>query len=59
MSLQNKFQRVGLVTLAAMMVLSGPALLAQKKKSDKSDKSDKQTLPDAPAVIWREPVCGT
>src|SRR5437588_8443308 len=53
MDLQNKFRRLGLVTLVAIVLLAGPALLAQKKKGDKTDK---QTLPDAPAVIWREPA---
>jgi len=53
MQLKNKFRRWGLKTLVAVIALSGSALLAQKNKSAKTDK---QTLPDAPAVIWREPA---
>src|SRR2546422_4170083 len=53
MHLQNTFRRLGLKTLVAIMALSGSALLAQKNKSAKTDK---QTLPEAPAVIWREPA---
>jgi hypothetical protein len=36
-----------------VIAVSGSVLLAQKGKSDKKDK---QTLPDAPAVLWREPT---
>jgi hypothetical protein len=53
MGIPNRFRRLTPVVLGLVIAVSGSVLLAQKAKSDKKDK---QTLPDAPAVIWREPT---
>src|SRR2546422_7335178 len=46
-------RRLALIIVGFIIMLSGSVLLAQK---DKKGKNDKQTLPDAPAVLWREPT---
>ncbi len=53
MLVPNSFRRLAIVVVGALILLPASVLLGQK---DKKDKSDKQTLPDAPAVLWREPT---
>jgi hypothetical protein len=49
----DNFRRVVLVVLGLVLTLTGSVLLAQKGASDGKDK---ETLPNAPAVLWREPA---
>jgi hypothetical protein len=49
----NTFRRLAAIIVGLIILLPGSVLLGQK---DKKDKTDKQTLPDAPAVLWREPT---
>ncbi len=49
----NSSGRLTSVVLGLVIALSGSVLLAQK--SDKKAK-DKESLPNAPAVLWREPT---
>src|SRR6266496_347012 len=53
MLVPNSFRRLAIVVVGALILLPASVLLGQK---DKKDKSDKQTLPDAPAVLLREPT---
>jgi hypothetical protein len=49
-----KHSRLSILFAAGLMIfLSGAVLLGQKQNKDKKDK---QTLPDAHAVLWREPT---
>jgi hypothetical protein len=49
----KSFRLTILLAAGLTVVLSGAVILGQKKNKDKKDK---QTLPDAPAVLWREPT---
>ena len=53
MSITNSSRRLISAVLGLVIVLSGAVILGQKKSQDKKEK---QTLPDAPAVLWREPT---
>jgi len=49
----NTLRRLTVITAGLIILSSGSVLLGQKQKKDTKDK---QTLPDAPAVLWREPT---
>ena len=51
MCIPNNSGRLASVVLGLVIVLSGSSVLAQK-----SEKKDSGSLPDAPAVLWREPT---
>src|SRR5258708_39354802 len=53
MYITNSPRRLISAVLGLIIVMSGAVILGQKESKDKKDK---QTLPDAPAVLWREPT---
>lgn len=53
MFISNSLRRLAIAIVGLIVLSSGSVLLGQK---DKKNATDKQTLPDAPAVLWREPA---
>src|SRR5437870_12669978 len=53
MSRSKNYRLITTLLLGLTIFLSGAVLFGQK---DKKDKKATETLPDAPAVLWREPT---
>ena len=56
MSKSKIYRLLTALLLGSAIFLSGAILFGQKDKNNKKDKAEKETLPDAPAVLWREPT---
>src|SRR5207245_8137723 len=56
MSKSKTYRLLTALLLGLTIFLSGAVLFGQKDKNNKKDKAEKETLPDAPAVLWREPT---
>ncbi len=53
MLVPNSFRRLAITIVGLILLSSGSVLLGQKNKLDKNGN---EPLPDAPAVLWREPA---
>ena len=56
MSKSKIYRLLTALLLGSAIFLSGAILFGQKDKNNKKDKAEKETLPDALAVLWREPT---
>ena len=55
MSKSQVYRLLTALLLGLTIFLSGAAMFGQKDKKDKKSKNGTEAMPDAPAVLWREP----
>ena len=55
MSKSQVYRLLTALLLGLTIFLSGAAMFGQKDKKDKKNKNGTEAMPDAPAVLWREP----